>query len=50
MQALLEYEADFGGTWFMESVLDSRGVAVYLPAKGVPEAQCITVPAKCMNE
>ena len=38
VQALVEHEVDYGGTCFMASVLDSRGLAVYLPAEGVPEA------------
>ena len=38
IQELLEYELDHGGSYFMESVtvLDGRGLAVYLPA--VPAA------------
>ncbi len=36
IQELLEYELDHGGSSFMESVLDGRGLAVYLPA--VPAA------------
>lgn len=38
VQELLEYELDHGGSYFMASVLDSRGLAVYLPEQGVPAA------------
>ena len=38
VQELLEYELDHGGSYFMASVLDSRGLAVYLPEQGVSAA------------